>query len=563
MMGAPIFATIATTDFLPRVHALHASVQEVYGDEIAFAALCIDDPDQGPPALAAGLDAVTLAELDIPTIWDMAFRYEKGAFANALKPFFLRHLLMERRPPWLVFLDADTLVYSRFEEVHALLDDGAAIVLTPHIERPQPRIREPFEIDLLRHGVTNGGFVALAPDRPAQEFCDWWAEHLKTDCRYEPELGYYGDQHWLDLAPALFDGVRLLRHRGYNAAYWNYPDRAPREVDGRWTIGPDPLRFYHFSQWRLERGETVEECLGRLFSSGDPELRRLLSDYHDRWRAAAPRPPHLDAPDDLFASFRDGSPIPKAVRDAYARLNPPQASTRERLFGEGLALVMQRCAVVPAFRGLKMTELYVHLWRLRPDLRHFDVFTRDGQIAFMRWLLAHAPADYGLTDQMLGPARESLARDAESSPQALLRRVADAHRRVRSGAATIDEVAARSAALLGLLAETVGVQRDGVVTVGRRPDFFSAVAAIRTQARDRLEAADLGQALGEVEGHGRYMSKKLDAVRRGPPSDGGKLELRMIEADAILNGCTVLAELVERLSAVPDRLSDPERPVSG
>lgn len=549
------------------MHALHASLKEVYGDEVPFAALCIADPDHGPPADAAGFEAVTLADLDLPTIWDMAFRYEKGAFANALKPFFLRHLLTERGPPWLVFLDADTLVYSRFDEVHALLDgDGAAIVLTPHIERPQPRIREPFEIDLLRHGVTNGGFVALAPDRRAHEFLDWWAEHLKTDCRYEPERGYYGDQHWLDLAPALFDGVQLLRHRGYNAAYWNYPDRAPRAIDGRWMVGPDPLRFYHFSQWRLERGETVDESIERLFSSGGPDLRGLLNDYHDRWSAAAERgPPRLGAPGDLFATFGDGSVIPKAVREAYARLNPPRAWTRERLFSGGLALVMQPSSEVPAFRGLEMTDLYFSIWRSRPDLRQFDVFTRGGQLAFIRWLLAHALADYGLTDQMLAPARASLARDADraDSPGALLRRVAEAHGGLRNGGATIKEVAAGGAALLALFAEAVAAGPDRAGAIGRGADFFAAIEAIRAEAGDRLDAAEVRHALGEIEGHGRYMSEKLDAVRRGPPSDGGRLECRMIEADAILNGCTVLAGLLERLAAENDRFFAPDRRASG
>ena len=33
------------------------------------------------------------------------------------------------------------------------------------------------------------------------------------------------DQRWLDLVPALFDDVHIVRDPGCNVAYWNLPER--------------------------------------------------------------------------------------------------------------------------------------------------------------------------------------------------------------------------------------------------------------------------------------------------------------------------------------------------
>lgn len=547
-----LFTTIATIDFLPRVHALRASLEEVYGTEVAFAALCIDEPGSRHRYGGNRFDTILLSDLRIPAIWDMAFRYEKGAFANALKPFFIQHVMAEQQPSSLVFLDADTLVYGCFDEVHALLEGGdASIVLTPHVERPQRRTREPFEIDLLRHGVLNGGFVALKPDGSARAFLDWWADHLKTDCRYEPEQGYYGDQHWLDLAPALFDGVHVLRHRGYNAAYWNYPDRVPAYHEGRWWIGSDRLKFFHFSQWRLERGETVEGCLHRLFLTDDPSLEALLGDYRERWLEGRDRLSEDGPAEYPFGAFSDGSAIPKIVRDTYARLNPSRALPRECLFDQGAALVMRRSTEMPFFEGIEMTDLYVHIWQTRPALhQHFDVWTRAGQLHFLRWLIEHASSDHAVSDAMLDPARQSLARDAtrEDPAHAALQRLADAHARFGDGRASIGELSSEAAVLLQCLAEAIDADDARRTELDGSVDFFQALDLLKQAAGDRLDAANVKRSLDEIENHRRYFIEKSRSDAQCSAFGPFGVEHALIEADAVLNGCRVLAGLLERLS---------------
>jgi len=567
------FLTLFTTDYWPRAAVLAASLQAAYGGEAELLALHVGDPPAEPFPDQPGLRTVELEELQLAALWDMAFRYEKGALANALKPFFITHVLERLGRPSAVFLDADTLVYERLDEVHERLDGAAAIILTPHVERPQHREREPLEIDLLRAGIMNGGFVAVSSAEPARRFLAWWSGHLLTDCRYDLERGYYGDQHWLALVPALFDGVHILRHRGYNAAYWNYPDRRPRLAEGRWRIDDDPLKFFHFSQWRLEQNETVRDCMRRLFWSQAPELEKLLSDYRERWRqATALLSPELRRPADPFGAFLDGSRIPRIVREAYARLNPSKAWPRDRLFGQGLALVMDRSSEAPVFAGVTLTELYAHIWQSRPDLRHHDPTTRKGQLGFLDWLVRHGAIDYGLPDEALEPARLSLAHQAEHPVRALLKSVADAHAELRDGAGTLATLSSRAGDVLRLFSGMLGEAEASIGPVENAAAFFRTVHRLGGRPGGREGVED---ALREIEGHGRYLAEKKGfsyeafvADIPAPPPDASGQPLRdppaqaaagpsagdtMLEADAILNGCAVMAAAVERWAEQDER----------
>lgn len=545
-----VFLTIVTTDYWPRAATLAASLQEAYGGEADLLALHVGDPPATPFPAQPGLRMVELHELALPSLWDMAFRYDKGAFANALKPFFIAHILETLKASAVVFLDADTLIFDRFDEVHADLADGrAAIILTPHFDRPQERVREPLEIDLLRAGVMNGGFVAVSSAASARDFLAWWSGHLLTDCRYELEAGYYGDQHWLALVPALFDDVQVLRHRGYNASYWNYPDRRPREADGRWWVEGAPLRFYHFSQWRLEQGESVADCMRRLYWSDDPDLELLLRRYRDRWLEKRDLlPERLRSARYPFATFLDGSPIPKIVRDAYGRSHPSRSCDRDALFGEGLALVMGRAVDVPVFPGVPVTELYRHIWRSRPDLHHHDLATREGQRGFLRWLLEHGAVDYDLPQEALAPAWLSLAGErAGGHPvRILLQQAAATHAGLRAKRATIGDLSSHAAHLLRLFTQALGAVVPSSEPIEGGAGFFRAVDALKQRISHSREAVEARSAFTEIEAHGRYLAGKLGLDYPDFLEDPTPIEDVMLEADAILNGCSVLAASIER-----------------
>jgi hypothetical protein len=79
-------------------------------------------------------------------------------------------------------------------------------------------------------------------------FADWWSERLALFCFEDMERGIFVDQKWIDLVPAYFGGVNVLRDPVYHVSTWNLTHRrvtgsvsAGLRVDGR------PIVFYHFS----------------------------------------------------------------------------------------------------------------------------------------------------------------------------------------------------------------------------------------------------------------------------------------------------------------------------
>ena len=75
----------------------------------------------------------------------------------------------------------------------------------------------------------------------------WWQSKLEFDCRVNLAENLFVDQRWMDLTPGLFDDVRVLRHEGYNVAYWNLKHRAVAKVAGGFDVNGVPLVSFHFS----------------------------------------------------------------------------------------------------------------------------------------------------------------------------------------------------------------------------------------------------------------------------------------------------------------------------
>ena len=100
----------------------------------------------------------------------------------------------------------------------------------------------------MRHGVYNLGFLAVRTTGQGRRFIDWWADRLRQFCYDEVPNGLFTDQRWVDLAPAFFDDIAIVREPEFNVATWNLTHRratgtAPYEI----LINDRPLVFYHFS----------------------------------------------------------------------------------------------------------------------------------------------------------------------------------------------------------------------------------------------------------------------------------------------------------------------------
>jgi glycosyltransferase involved in cell wall biosynthesis len=268
-----------------------------------------------PPALEPGFTIETLEALPLPRPRAFTFRYTIRELCPAVKPWMFAHLFALGYDR-VVYFDPDIALFSSLAELRTVELD-TLMLLTPHVTVPidgdDPTGERPF----LQSGAYNLGFLAVWRHPAQQDFLRWWQSRLETRCVAEVERGLFVDQKWLDLAPGLFPGVAVLRHDGWNVAYWNLRQRTVRNGGGRLTVNGAPLRFFHFSG--------VEPTLPGLVSKHDARLsldeigaaRPLVERYREALReqgqAEFERAPYA------YARFVDGSPIPDAARLAYRR----------------------------------------------------------------------------------------------------------------------------------------------------------------------------------------------------------------------------------------------------
>jgi hypothetical protein len=307
--------TIVSRNYLHYARTLCDSFLAAY-PEGRFFVLLVDRPDPAEPVRTERFTAIWVEDIGIPDFASIAFKYGILELNTCVKPTFLAWLLDRYALEQLVYLDPDIFVYSRLIEVEESL--GAAdVVLTPHILSPIDDSQRPAEQDFLLSGVYNLGFVAVSGRRESREFLDWWARRCLTLGFNDQRAGLFVDQKWVDLAPCLFAGTRILRHPGYNVAYWNLHERAIHQHGSRRTVNGDAeLRCFHFSGIDLNSDTKVSKYQDRFTLSGRADLQPLFADYRravlSNGAVESARAPYA------FDRFSNGERVNELARRVYA-----------------------------------------------------------------------------------------------------------------------------------------------------------------------------------------------------------------------------------------------------
>ncbi|MFM2005310.1 MAG: hypothetical protein RLZZ09_965, partial [Pseudomonadota bacterium] len=241
--------TSAACNYIPKASVLAESIRQFYPDWVIHLALA-DELPEGADISGLNFDEVhPLSTLDIPNYQGWAFCHSLVELATAIKPVMLNRLLTRSDCAGVIYLDPDIVLFSPLNEVMQALEE-ASIALTPHQVTPESTLGAIMdnEICSLKHGIYNLGFLAVAPTRIGKAFASWWSERTYHFCRAEIHHGLFTDQRWMDLVPAFFEDVRILRTPRLNVAPWNL---TTRQVEGRLTQGitvnREPLGFYHFT----------------------------------------------------------------------------------------------------------------------------------------------------------------------------------------------------------------------------------------------------------------------------------------------------------------------------
>jgi glycosyltransferase involved in cell wall biosynthesis len=406
-MNALLFFTIVSRNYLAYALTLMQSVAARHPHSKRY--LCLADTREDDPALDTDLfETVTIDRLGLPDFEAFVFRYDIMELNTAVKPYMFEWLRMRHPQAGLIYLDPDIYVVRSLDEIAQAFTEGKLAVLTPHLDSPLPDDGKfPTELSLMRTGAYNCGFVAINAAHPqSAKLIDWWSRKLEFGCFVDLEAGLFTDQKWMDMVPGMYPDVSILRHEGYNVAYWNLASRpVARKPDGTYETNGVPLVFAHFSGIDLSRPEIFSKHQNRFDANSIGGLRPLYDEYLQQLRlnnhVQHARTPYA------YETFADGEKIVSVVRRAYRRhfdtcceQPVPHPLRMDR------AQFNQPYPDLPQISGLPVSCVMYEVWWAREDLRDaFNLRTVDGREGFIRWYLTTAAAETGLGDAYIEPIR--------------------------------------------------------------------------------------------------------------------------------------------------------------
>ena len=366
-----IFTSI-TANYLPKAAALALSVKRVHPEAVFHVVLCDELPPCPSIPTGAFDSIINIKDLPIDNLPSWIFKHRLVELCTAVKGTAFQYIAQRFGAERIYYFDPDIVVLGRLDALERKLD-SSSILLTPHLVEPETLHQAILDNELcaLRHGVYNLGFLAVRSSAAGRRFIDWWADRLRQFCYDDVMSGLFTDQRWVDLAPAYFEDIAIVREPEFNVATWNLTHRratgtAPYEI----RINDRPLVFYHFSG----------------FDSG--AQRAMLDRYGSH------------------------SPVLYDLRDWYI------AQCRE-LGQETLSGID---CVYNSFRnGRRITDAHRLVYRSRDDLAtHFpDPFATSGH-SYQRWFELHGPAErlrplVKMLKKSAPPRALSLARSARSA----------------------------------------------------------------------------------------------------------------------------------------------------
>jgi hypothetical protein len=285
--GLYIF-TAAAFNYFPKARMLARSVRAQLPD----AHLCMALSDVRPEGFDIkkyGYDSVIAADdlgPEIPNLEKWIFRHDVMELSTAIKPYVLKRLLAQPDCKAVLFLDPDCYMFG---SPIGLLENFSdhSILITPHQTKAETDDRMMFrEINHLRFGIYNLGFLGVKNDDEGRRFATWWQKRLSKYCLIDLQTGLFTDQRWIDHVPVFFDRVKILRDSVYNVACWNFRDRLIQgDPSQKVTADGLPICFFHFA------GTTGGyQKYMNWWGHDKPALQRLLHWYLESTKALEDEP---------------------------------------------------------------------------------------------------------------------------------------------------------------------------------------------------------------------------------------------------------------------------------
>jgi hypothetical protein len=126
------------------------------------------------------------------------------------------------------------------------------------------------------------------------------------------------EQRWLDLVPAFFEDVHVVRDPGFNVGHWNLPERRVASSGESFTVDGQPCRFVRFSGFEPDHPGAVTRYSRRLDMGNIGAAAELFRRYVALLEAAGYH--EAKAWPYAYGRFDNGVPITDEARQAYREL---------------------------------------------------------------------------------------------------------------------------------------------------------------------------------------------------------------------------------------------------
>ena len=403
---------------MPLARTLHASLTK-HEPEAEFVLFLADEVPAEIDLGALPFEVFEAKRLGIDCFADMAFRYDIMEFNTAIKPFCFLHLMDRVPQSRVIYLDPDIYVTASLQELQKRFDQGAELILTPHALAPLDDGYDPDDQRIMQTGAYNLGFAGMADSEDVRLVLHWWADHMRTRCISNLPKGLFVDQKFMDMAPAFVEQTHILRHRGFNAAYWNLHERPIVKTEEGYTAGADPLVFFHFSGIDRNDPDVFSRHQNRFSTANIGDARVLLEEYSDQLLSHDDQGWH--SIDYAYSRFVSGSKIPDVMRRVYRSVNiEPKSGSYTDIFALDLDLYNSPSEDLQDHSGAPISRLMHEIWRMRTDLRAIFNLTREqDRVRFADWYRKDAIEQCGLPEGAVPGAdlqARELAAQSSASP---------------------------------------------------------------------------------------------------------------------------------------------------
>lgn len=305
------------------------------------------------------------------------------------------------------------MVYDRLEPILEALATSS-IVLTPHLTAPLTDQKYPGELDIMRAGAYNLGFIAVRNLDQTAAFFHWWKEKLYNDCAVDIAANLFVDQRWIDLVPGLFADVAILRDPGLNVAYWNLAHRHLHPVAGSTDqpslcVNGQPLRFFHFSGFDPLNPQEFSRYQDRYRLDDLDAVRDLILDYARRLLENGYQ--ECKSWPYAYARFSAGASVPDVCRQMVRQDLALQAELEGAFDPTSDRRIITYCnaSYDGATDRVLISRLAQYIYKIRPDVRAaFPHLEGQDRLAMADWFTQDGARDFKLANIFVEPVAHSI-----------------------------------------------------------------------------------------------------------------------------------------------------------